>query len=195
MLLLVMNWFFHRVYWTGWIASFHNRKKRILSGAAGLWVGLLTLGFSSVYREGFETVIFLQALSLEGQGNAVALGASAALAAVILLGWLAFRLEVKIPYRQMLVLTGILLGGVLVIMVGNAARTLQLVGWLPASGLPAVSLPLWLGTWFGLYATWQGVGLQATAAAFVLASYVLAENRLRRGRRSAPARRQPGGAP
>lgn len=26
-LLIVMNWFFHRIYWTGWI-SFHNRKKR-----------------------------------------------------------------------------------------------------------------------------------------------------------------------
>src|ERR1700755_1699967 len=28
-LLVVMNWFFHRVYWTGWI-SMHNRKKRAL---------------------------------------------------------------------------------------------------------------------------------------------------------------------
>ena len=28
-LLTVMNWFFHKVYWTGWI-SMHNRKKRDL---------------------------------------------------------------------------------------------------------------------------------------------------------------------
>ena len=28
-LLVVMNWFFHRVYWTGWI-NMHNRKKRAL---------------------------------------------------------------------------------------------------------------------------------------------------------------------
>src|SRR5215475_16228923 len=28
-LLIVMNWFFHKVYWTGWI-SFHNRRKRNL---------------------------------------------------------------------------------------------------------------------------------------------------------------------
>jgi high-affinity iron transporter len=28
-LVVVMNWFFHRVYWTGWI-SMHNRKKREL---------------------------------------------------------------------------------------------------------------------------------------------------------------------
>jgi high-affinity iron transporter len=31
-LLIVMNWFFHKLYWTGWI-SFHNkRKRRLLEG-------------------------------------------------------------------------------------------------------------------------------------------------------------------
>ena len=28
-LLIVMNWFFHKIYWTGWI-SMHNRRKREL---------------------------------------------------------------------------------------------------------------------------------------------------------------------
>ena len=28
-LLVVMNWFFHKVYWTGWI-SLHNKRKRQL---------------------------------------------------------------------------------------------------------------------------------------------------------------------
>jgi NADPH-dependent ferric siderophore reductase len=28
-LLVVMNWFFHKMYWTGWI-SLHNRRKREL---------------------------------------------------------------------------------------------------------------------------------------------------------------------
>lgn len=32
-LLIVMNWFFHKVYWTGWI-SMHNRKKRDLLTSA-----------------------------------------------------------------------------------------------------------------------------------------------------------------
>jgi high-affinity iron transporter len=29
-LLLVMNWFFHRVYWTGWISHHHKRRRRLL---------------------------------------------------------------------------------------------------------------------------------------------------------------------
>ena len=36
-LLLITNWFFHKNYWTGWIASFHARKRRLISGEAGLW--------------------------------------------------------------------------------------------------------------------------------------------------------------
>src|SRR5581483_1206927 len=64
-LLIIMNWFFHKVYWTGWI-SMHNRRKRdLLKDAADssvsrsrLLLGLALLGFSSVYREGFEVVLF-----------------------------------------------------------------------------------------------------------------------------------------
>ena len=33
-LLVVMNWFFHKVYWGGWI-GLHNRKKKDLLNKAG----------------------------------------------------------------------------------------------------------------------------------------------------------------
>ncbi|MFZ1926506.1 MAG: hypothetical protein WAU42_10220, partial [Solirubrobacteraceae bacterium] len=29
-LLLVMNWFFHKMYWTGWISSHHKRRRGLL---------------------------------------------------------------------------------------------------------------------------------------------------------------------
>ena len=28
-LLVVMNWFFHKMYWTGWIAHHHQRRRRL----------------------------------------------------------------------------------------------------------------------------------------------------------------------
>ena len=65
-LLVVTNWFFHRVYWSQWIARFNRRRKTLekvgfLSGQA---VGLAILGLTSVYREGFETVLFVQNLQV-----------------------------------------------------------------------------------------------------------------------------------
>src|SRR3954469_2772290 len=54
-LLIVLNWFVHKVYWTGWIAKHHRQRKRLLAQTgAGATFGLVALGFTSVYREGFE---------------------------------------------------------------------------------------------------------------------------------------------
>src|SRR5215207_6958924 len=38
-LLVVMNWFFHKVYWTGWIGLHHRRRKRVLERSGGLQSG------------------------------------------------------------------------------------------------------------------------------------------------------------
>jgi high-affinity iron transporter len=42
-----------------------------------------------------------------------------------------------------------------------------------------------MGQWFGVYATWQTVGFQFLAAAFVLGSYFLAEYQTRNKREDA----------
>jgi high-affinity iron transporter len=75
----------------------------------------------------------------------------------------------------MLIITGIMIGAVLLQMVGTTAHIMQVVGWLPIHVIEVLPLPYWLGTWFGLYATWEGIGLQVVAAAFVIGSYYLAE--------------------
>ena len=69
-LLLITNWFFHKVYWTEWIAQVPPPAQALeqLDGArlrlrAGRSASRCS-GFTSVYREGFETVLFLQSLEL-----------------------------------------------------------------------------------------------------------------------------------
>ena len=74
----------------------------------------------------------------------------------------------------MLVVTGVLIALVLVVMVGNTARTLQGVGWLSITPID-VELPLWMGTWLGIFPTWETIGAQIAAFAFVVGSYFLAE--------------------
>lgn len=179
-LLLIMNWFFHKTYWTSWLANFHATKRRLLNEETGLFLGLIALGFTSVYREGFEIVLFLQALVLEGGVPVVLMGVVGASIAVALVGMIVFRLQKNLPYMKILVITGILIGSVLLQMVGSTIHVLQVVGWLPIHVIPWLDLPYWLGTWFGVYPTWEGLLLQFAAMVFVIGSYYLAEGMRKR---------------
>lgn len=188
-LLVIMNWFFHKVYWTSWIAQFHNRKRQLLSGEAGLALGLVTLGFASVYREGFEVVLFLQAMVLEAGSSVVLAGTAFGLLLVILLGLITFRLQVRLPYRSMLTVTGVMIGVVLLQIAGQTVYAMQVVGWMPIHAVQGVALPYWWGSWFGVYPTWEGLILQFLAAGFVISSYYLAERKQKSRRRiTAPSR-------
>ena len=137
-LLLILNWFYHRVYWQENLQGLHRRKKLILGGA-GIGVlsaqalGLVALGFSSVYREGFETVLFLQALTLEAGAWTVLQGVALGFAAVVGVFLLVVALERKLPHRKMLVATGLMITWVLVVLVGQTVQTLQKVGWVPVT--------------------------------------------------------------
>ncbi len=52
-LLLVLNWFCHKVYWTRWIAKHHDRRRRLMiGGLGGQALGLVVVDFTSVFREG-----------------------------------------------------------------------------------------------------------------------------------------------
>ena len=187
-LLLILNWFYHRVYWAEHLADFHKRKQRILRGShvgfiSAQVLGLALLGFSSVYREGFETVLFLQALTLEAGILAVLPGVMLGLAATLAVGGLTIVLERKLPHRKMLIATGILMTWVLVILVGTTVQTFQVVGWLPVTPIEGLQLPYWAGAWLGVYPTWEGVTAQVGAAVFVVGSYLAAERLRARKRR------------
>src|SRR6188472_782430 len=71
-LLVIMNWFFHKIYWGGWIRAHNRRRKSLLDPAttsSRLRWGLILLGFTSLYREGFEVVLFLQSYHLRLGGE------------------------------------------------------------------------------------------------------------------------------
>jgi high-affinity iron transporter len=191
-LLVVMNWFFHRVYWTGWIQHHHRRRQRLLAGTgAGVTAGLLLLGFTAVYREGFEIVLFLQNLRLKYGAGTVLEGVALGLAFTAVVGVLTFYAHKKLPYKQMLVLTGAMIGFVLVVMVGESAQELQLAGWLPTTNI-GVTFPGWMGTWLAFFPTVETLAAQALAAGAVIGSYMVSEYMLvRRPKRTGhmPAQR------
>jgi high-affinity iron transporter len=177
-LLLVMNWFFHKVYWAGWISMHSRRKQALISEAssAKLWWGLALLGFSSLYREGFEIVLFLQSYRLKLGGTPVFYGVSIGLALTLVVGVLTFVAHRRLPYRRMLVFTGIMLGLVLLVMVGEQAQEMQLARWLPTTPVPPLQhvIPDWMGLWFAVFPTVETLTAQIVAAALVVGSFFLA---------------------
>ncbi len=186
-LLLILNWFYHRVYWQENLQSLHKKKRHVLAGAGlslatAQVVGLMLLGFTSVYREGFETVLFLQAMTLEAGAVTVLEGVAIGLLAVVGVFVLVVALERKLPHKKMLVATGILITWVLVVMVGTTVQTMQKVGWIGVTPVEGLELPYWAGLWLGLYPTWQGLLAQTAAAAFVVGSYFAAEAMRKRRR-------------
>ena len=182
-LLVVMNWFFHKLYWTGWI-SLHNQRKRQLlgrekkaDGALGVISGMALLGYTSFYREGFEVVLFLQSYRLKLGGAVVMYGVILGVLGSAIVAILTFMAHRRLPYRRMLIATGIMLAVVLLVMVGEEAQEMQLARWLPTTEiLPLVrAIPSWMGLWFSVFPTVETLSAQTLAGLLVFGSYLTAQ--------------------
>lgn len=86
----------------------------------------------------------------------------------------------------MLVFTGIMLGAVLEIMVGEQVNEMQLAGWLPVHTFP-LHIPNWMGIWFSLFNNWETVIAQVLAAVLVIGSFYAARRDTRKPRAASPA--------
>src|SRR5213075_1240165 len=183
-LLVIMNWFFHKIYWGGWIRAHNRRRKALLENARSveisqrhLWWGLILLGFTSLYRGGFEVVLFLQSYNLRLGGGVVLKGALLGILLSGMVAVLTFVLQQRLPYRKMLITTGILLGVVLLVMVGEQAQEMQLAHWISTTPVPSLTniIPEWMSLWFAVFPTWETLIAQFIAALLVIGSYCAAK--------------------
>ncbi len=182
-LLVIMNWFFHKIYWGGWIRAHNRRRKNLLADASvdeisrpQLWWGLVLLGFTSLYREGFEVVLFLQSYHLRLGGGVVLKGALLGLVLTGMVAVLTFILQRRLPYRKMLITTGILLGVVLLVMVGEQAQEMQLAHWISTTEISSLKeyMPPWMGLWLAVFPTVETIIAQLIAGVLVVGSYYAA---------------------
>lgn len=185
-MLVIMNWFFHKIYWGGWMSMHNRRKKALLTSATDpeisktslLW-GLGMLGFTALYREGFEVVLFLQNYYLRLGGKVVLGGALLGLFFTGMVAVLTFVAHRRLPYRKMLILTGVMLGVVLLVMVGEQAQEMQLAHWIPRTPINALTalIPAWVGLWFSIFPTVESLAAQSIAASVVVGSYFVARGK------------------
>lgn len=158
-LLMVTNWVFHKYYWTGWNARLRDLSKAAQRQQATRWesLALVGVGFMTIFREGFETTLFMQSLILEAGMRPVLIGLAIGGVMIGAVGFAVFSIGAKLPYRKMLVVTGFLVIFVLFTFLGSTVRLFQTVGWLSVHPVPGLEFPTWMGVWLGLYPTWEGL--------------------------------------
>jgi high-affinity iron transporter len=145
------------------------RARTAAAMAAGSTAAFVGLGFTAVYREGFETVLFYQALALfaEGLGLWVWLGIAAAVVALGAVGYAILGLGKKLPLKPMLITGASILLLLSVAFAGNAVRSLQdadVIGITPVHGGWA-RLPVFVAELTGIHPTRQGLITQAVLLA------------------------------
>ena len=109
----------------------------------------------------------MQSLILEGNIPAVATGAGLGVVFIALVGGLTFKFGVKLPYRKLLVVTGVLVVSIMVSFLGSTVRLFQTVSWLPVHPVPGLHVPGWAGLWLGLYPSWEGLLIPPMALVYV----------------------------
>ncbi len=173
-LLMVTNWVFHKYYWTGWNARLRDLSKSAQGKRDTRWenLALVGVGFMTIFREGFETTLFMQSLILEAGMRPVLIGLGIGGLLIAALGFAVFSIGAKLPYRKMLVVTGVLVVFVLFTFLGSTVRIFQTIGWLPVHPIPGLELPAWTGVWLGIYPTREGLLIPFASFAYVGAMWL-----------------------
>jgi high-affinity iron transporter len=193
-LAVMLAWFFQKFCWTRFVAKERARHRQLLGAGGGALlgptIGLVALGFTVVYREGFETVLYLQALRVQAGPGAVAEGVLLGAVFTATIGFAMLVLRRRLPVRGVIVATATLIGLLAIIMTGQTIRAVQAAGWLGITPVH-VDVPAWSELWLGIYPSAQTLIAQLVAAVAIVLTAVLSERlRTRRLRRRIEAARQ-----
>jgi high-affinity iron transporter len=148
-------------------------KAKVWTAATtGSTLALAGVGFTAVFREGFETVLFYQALLAfsEGLMAYIMLGAAGGLVALGIVAWVVFKAGRRIPVKAFLTAAVGLVMVVSVAFAGNAMRGFQEAALIDVTYLESLPrLPIFLSHLTGWYPTRETLLAQgALALVYVL---------------------------
>ncbi len=169
------------LFWVSfWILNKVETKKWIEFVKAKVWQATTTgsvmvfamLSFFTVYREGFETVLFYQAMFsfAKNMETFVFLGLVLGLAVIISVVFIIRRLGKKLPLRVLFGLTMAIGAYMSIAFIGNAIREFQEIGYISTTHLFGIipRLEINLATMTGIHPT-----LETTIAQILLLSVYL----------------------
>lgn len=137
-LLYIGFWLHSRTEIHRWKIFIEGRVKTTLEGKS--LYGLAAISFVAVFREAFETVLFLRAIALEGgagdQTRPMALGVAVSLGGIFVMAWALLKYSAKLPIRKLFTISSSLMALLAVILTGKGLHALQETGTLGVTHLP-----------------------------------------------------------
>ncbi|MDQ1565535.1 MAG: high-affinity iron transporter [Actinomycetota bacterium] len=172
-LFYVSFWLIARLEQRRWLEFLRSRVWSAVS--VGSTTALVLVGFTAVFREGFETSLMYQALVSFGTGLVgwILLGLALGLAALTVVAYGIFKLGRKLPIKTFLSGAVVLLMATSVAFLGNAVRSLQeadVIGLTPLHGWPRA--PIFLSQALGYWPSKETVLTQAVLALVYVAGAV-----------------------
>ena len=116
---------------------------------------LFALAFIAVYREVFETVLFYSALAADGNGSALLGGFLTGLMLLSIIAVVFLRTSARMPIGKFFSYSSVLIAVLAVVLVGKGIAGLQEAGWVMATPVDGLRLPI-----LGIYPTLQTYSAQ-----------------------------------
>ena len=170
-LLYVSHWLFQKAYIHDWKQYLRERVGAAATGGSVL--AMAGLAFAAVYREGFETVLFYQALLYDAPRGSVLAGFVPGTVLILGIGFAIIRLGLRLTQKKVFAFTNAILIYLAFVFLGKGLYNLQEGGvfaplpleWIPESAA--------LQQVFGLYPVAQTVLAQLALAAALGATWVI----------------------
>ena len=152
-LFYVSFWLIARIEHNRWMEFVRARLWTAIS--VGSTASLVAVGFTAVYREGFETALFYQSLMTfgEGLGRYILLGVALAVVALTGVAIVVFRVGRKLPVRTFMNVAVIMVMATSIAMLGNAVKTLQAADLITYRRTDGPRLPIFLAEATGVWPT------------------------------------------
>ena len=173
LMIYMSGWLFLRQDPRAWKKDIDQAAQKALDSGTQWSLGMIA--FLAVFREGAETVLFLQALanSHSGWNSSLVAGLLAAFAALAAIYWAMQLLALRIPLRPLFMVTSAFLFMMGLRFIGGAIQELQEQTLVPVD---VANVPDWAIS-LGLNPSWEAIGTQLVIALIAVGSVALAGRR------------------
>jgi high-affinity iron transporter len=165
-LLSVGIWMHQKSLAGRWQQYLHAKMSAALTRRSAVF--LFLLAFVAVYREVFETILFLIAMWSDRNGGAILGGLVAGSVALGAVAYWMLRISQRLPIRQFFSISSILIAVLAVILVGKGIAALQEAGWVAQTLVAAPRIE-----WLGIYPSWQSLLAQLGVAVAAVIGFLV----------------------